>query len=584
MLLSTLTNNSGLLNLHFHQSNPHHKGYQLQTSAWIKILARGVIDHLGIDATKALFNDNNSLIKPEKALGKKLSACAKELGLYPYSQKGRFTALKPISHDIIEPILVIGPNSPFCLTRGCNRASLIQASKLSDIPKVTLIKGTTLFSQIQVLTGKCKSCNTVYYADHERTANTSLYLNSAQYLKVGKSLWIDRIFAGSVLGATYSFHASASAIAEFFTNSFTSKKNFILSRRQIWAAFVQESIRQIATDADQTFTCENNASIDEITKAAYAFLGGDGIISAAENHSCSECTQPYSNSSSIPFPNNNTSDTIMDIDSSTVTMIVIDGVCIGPKHCAYEGCQAALLNSRGGAFCEFHEHLFGNRCRVVGCQNSCELNTHACIIHQSLWKKYKETHASSHLSGVRRMLNQANENLPWNHPIPHNQQPHDEPSTHTAPPKHYFGPATFYCLETICAPCGVVIAWKKFATSESPSKIVNFINEVYPTSDMRPDYICIDKACLVLKHLIATNQWDQWKDTTRFIVDTYHYKNHKVSDTLCQKWCNPAPIDGSAPNLVIEETGADGETYLKRAFNTQVSFISMKYICLLTTS
>ena len=67
-------------------------------------------------------------------------------------------------------------------------------------------------------------------------------------------------------------------------------------------------------------------------------------------------------------------------------------------------------------------------------------------------------------------------------------------------------------------------------------------------------------------------------------MDTYHYKNHKVSDTLCQKWCNPAPIDGSAPNLVIEETGADGETYLKRAFNTQVSFISMKYICLLTTS
>ncbi|TFK17217.1 hypothetical protein FA15DRAFT_563228, partial [Coprinopsis marcescibilis] len=36
------------------------------------------------------------------------------------------------------------------------------------------------------------------------------------------------------------------------------------------------------------------------------------------------------------------------------------------------------------------------------------------------------------------------------------------------------------------------------------------------------------------------------------------------------KWCNPAPMDGSQPNLVIIAIDAEGRPYLKRAFNTQV--------------
>ena len=38
---------------------------------------------------------------------------------------------------------------------------------------------------------------------------------------------------------------------------------------------------------------------------------------------------------------------------------------------------------------------------------------------------------------------------------------------------------------------------------------------------------------------------------------------------MCWTYCNPAPLDGSAPNLVIEAETKDGEKYLKRAFNTQ---------------
>ena len=150
-------------------------------------------------------------------------------------------------------------------------------------------------------------------------------------------------------------------------------------------------------------------------------------------------------------------------------------------------------------------------------------------------------------------------------------QPHDEstPSrvTHR---KNYFSPSRFYCVETICAPCGTVIAWAKFAKSESPTNILNFLERVYPTEESRPAYICIDKACQVLHTAIANGSWDAiWKNTTRFIVDTYHYINHRLTDYMCRKLCNPAPQDGSAPNLVIVSTDNRGQLYLKRAFNTQ---------------
>ena len=157
-----------------------------------------------------------------------------------------------------------------------------------------------------------------------------------------------------------------------------------------------------------------------------------------------------------------------------------------------------------------------------------------------------------------------------------NQQPHDEP-VQELPRQTYFSPSQFYCVETICAPCGVVIAWARFPKSESPTNILTFLESVFPTEDSRPDYICIYKACQVFCTAIANGSWDQiWKNT-QFIVDTHHYINHRASDYLCWKWCNPAPLDGFAPNLVVVEEDRDGNYYYKCAFNTQVSWCKLLF-------
>ena len=168
------------------------------------------------------------------------------------------------------------------------------------------------------------------------------------------------------------------------------------------------------------------------------------------------------------------------------------------------------------------------------------------------------------------MLQRPEERNSWQPGLHRTIQPHDNDDDVEVPRKHYFGPAKFYCIETICAPCGVVIAWTKFDRSESPTNILNFLARVYPTEESRPSYICIDKACKVLRTAIANGSWDMWKETTCFIVDAYHYINHCTLDYLCCKWCNPAPLNDFAPNLIQVACDKNGREYLQRAFNTQV--------------
>ena len=149
-----------------------------------------------------------------------------------------------------------------------------------------------------------------------------------------------------------------------------------------------------------------------------------------------------------------------------------------------------------------------------------------------------------------------------------NNQPHDKPAEEIDR-SHYFSPSRFHCIETICAPCGVIIAWAKFAKAESSTNILCFLKSVYLTEISRSDYICIDKACAILCTSIVNGSWETWKNTTHFIVDSYHYINHHTTDYLCQKWCNSALLNGPAFNLVIVAKDKNNQPYLKCAFNIQ---------------
>ena len=55
-----------------------------------------------------------------------------------------------------------------------------------------------------------------------------------------------------------------------------------------------------------------------------------------------------------------------------VNMVVIDGIVMGPTHCAFDNCTKPLTNAcgTGESFCQTHEREFCNRCCVKDSQNN----------------------------------------------------------------------------------------------------------------------------------------------------------------------------------------------------------------------
>ena len=300
-VLFTLTSNPDLFNLHCRQQNPQNADEQNQSmTGWINALSRALKDHLE-DDTKRLFHqserqhyETNDRIT--NAIGIKLDALSKLLGLNPFQNGKLQQKLKPVDDSVIQPVHIICPEALECETESCAGRYLNQNTRDRDIPHVTLIKGAKSFKDVRVLSGKCSNCATIYYADHESACQSQTnqnrnkyYLNSAKLLKVGQNLWVDRIFSEAVINSVYSFHASTSAFAEFWNDTFQTK----VSRRQVWHTFVQETIRKVAQGSNTALELKEGFPIDEVTKHAFQQLAEEGIIRSAENHFCSECTHNY---------------------------------------------------------------------------------------------------------------------------------------------------------------------------------------------------------------------------------------------------------------------------------------------------
>ena len=278
----------------------------------------------------------------------------------------------------------------------------------------------------------------------------------------------------------YSFHASASAYTEFWNNSYGTVNGETVAKitqRQVWQAFIQESIRMIAAESKIDLEMRDGLSISAKTKQAFAKLGNQGIISLAKDHTCSECTQPYRASSDV-HPNidaaavvgmderrnvppliqeeENSEDEMMAIDEENiaapatvnqaqqnqpddlqdlmdvdvtldaipnttpdttpkqdVTMAVLDGLVMGPLCCAADNCTAELKNHRGGVFCAHHEAIHGEKCHMHDCPNIKVSPSQACEEHQAQWTAHACAHSRTNLSGIKRMLQRLGESVPW---------------------------------------------------------------------------------------------------------------------------------------------------------------------------
>lgn len=290
-------------------------------------------------------------------------------------------------------------------------------------------------------------------------------------------------------------------------------------------------------------------------------------------------------------------------------MIVIDGISQGHRLCGFPACPNPPANYSTASLCMVHTETHGSRCAVQGCMLPRALPSKMCNTpaHQESWLKHIETFTRVFFQGMSRVMRQrrgqesngaAFRAEPWQvngmqryreagrtqvDEDPENQIQHDaQPASPPLPPsqaepaipaiKHTIRYRRINCIEVATWPCGCPIAWAKFANSESPSNIRHFLEALAPADGQycRWSFITIDKACRLVLNLIASGVIWSWYETTRFLVDIFHYGNH-TDEVVCATHCNPAPMDGTQPNLVIPFLDKKGKLQMRRAFNMEAS-------------
>lgn len=248
-----------------------------------------------------------------------------------------------------------------------------------------------------------------------------------------------------------------------------------------------------------------------------------------------------------------------------------------------QGCRNPLANYRNGRFC--HDHLDEELvCGLDICQALVAPGEKTCplLAHRDWYNNYRNRFGRLQYAGVRRIIRRQEERreeqarLNPANPVAAGLQLHPElPALGETPGyrvRHTFAPRSVYCIETLQWACGVPIAWTKCYDSEGTAQVLAFLNWVW--DGQRPDrprlaFVAFDKACELLRHIM--NVQPEFTDTTRPIVDAWHYIGHRVNDVLCRTWCNPAPADGSQPDLVHEVRDDNGDVHHSRAFNTETA-------------
>jgi hypothetical protein len=137
---------------------------------------------------------------------------------------------------------------------------------------------------------------------------------------------------------------------------------------------------------------------------------------------------------------------------------------------------------------------------------------------------------------------------------------------------HTFWAGTIYCVQTVQWACGIQIGWGKCYKSESSPQVLSILNNIWGDHpESKPSFIAYDDACDSLRHIVTQDPTSSWLESTKFIVDTWHYIGHRAIDVLCRLWCNPAPTNRSQPDLVLTEVDDHGNSHATRAFNTETA-------------
>ena len=127
---------------------------------------------------------------------------------------------------------------------------------------------------------------------------------------------------------------------------------------------------------------------------------------------------------------------------------------------------------------------------------------------------------------------------------------------------HTFCSKSVYCIQTVQWACGIPVGWGKCYQSESLPQVLSILDRIWSWfPHKQASFLIYDQACDLFQHIVTQNPQSSWLTSTKFIVDAWHYIGHQTSDLLCCLWCNPAPANGSQPDLILTSVDDNGNVH-----------------------
>ncbi|KAJ7725665.1 hypothetical protein DFH07DRAFT_871769 [Mycena maculata] len=460
--------------------------------------------------------------------------------------------------------------------------------------RVWLLDATYQLVSADLIVARCSKCKADYYPDvitqkvqgsHRRT---QLLEYDAEYIRVSKQgVWAHRKIALAQEKAVQRLHCGWSNFANW-VNDMTEDINQRLTYRQaqkaLRRAFFPAAFAGSPRVRDIYLRCPRPCKISHCSCKRGHWENG-GVIPGAMDHGCMDCTHvkrygvPVVNAGGAADVVGSEAGPAGPIDPTVVEnplppnlpefvpmqdapppgaplgyerLSVMDGKTVTHK-------VWPLHNYKNGRFCEEHLPL-----RLVCGIIPCGLPIRSADAYEDRFHRLN-------FPGVQRVIRRqaGTAAAPGAaHPV-QLQALGDTPGDQVV---HTFKAKTIYCLQTIQWACGVPIGWGKCYKSESAPQVLGFLNKVWEDHpDKRPGFIVYDKACELLRHIVTQNINDSWIASTKFIVDAWHYIGHRATDILCRTRCNPAPTNGSQPDLVIIQVDENGVAHQTRAFNTETA-------------
>ncbi|KAJ7470610.1 hypothetical protein FB451DRAFT_1254290 [Mycena latifolia] len=506
-------------------------------------------------------------------------------------------------------------NCRFCPPAHRNLVPSLRRRKKGGNEAVWLLDSTFQWVSADLLVAHCATCKADYYPDRitrvgEGRHRAEVLEYEPEFIRVSKhGVWVHRKIAVAQEKALHRFHSGWSNFADWVNDS-TNDINVQFTYRQSQRLFLEHFARRllVAHEKADSFACEAHASsklLAEKVREAIgingdcthvkryrsdlegegAILAGDADVAGSEAAPAEPIDPAVVQEQPLPalMPQLLAQQEAPPEGSPRgyTRLAVMDGKTLKHRKCALDDCRGPLVNYKNGRFCETHLPM-RLQCGIIPCGRPVH-STGALTCNQQShidWhKQYEDRFHRLSFPGVQRVIRrQAGIDAEGAGITPQGRGPSlqvqlqalgEIPGEQVV---HTFKAKSIYCLQTVQWACSVPIGWGKCFRAESTPQVLSILNKIWEDEpELRPSFMVYDKACDLLRHIVTQDPHDLWLKTTKFIVDAWHYIGHRANDILCRTRCNPAPTDGSQPDLVLTEVDDNGVVHQTRAFNTETA-------------